>query len=115
LIYIFDAFQLDEVRQQDYIGIIRERDVKISELSHALERLRTELSKYRSSDDAESGKEEEEVGREGRSPHEEEGTLSVGVQTLTEDTPAAVFLAVSTYPDPLAMDSLVRGGGGGGG
>jgi len=99
------------VRQQDYIGIIRERDVKISELSHALECLRTELSKYRSSDDTESGK-EEEVGREGRSPHEVEGTLSVGVQTLTEDTPAAV-LPVSTYPDPLAMDSLVRGGGGG--
>ena len=100
-------FQLSEVRHQDYIGIIRERDIKISELSHTLEQLRTELLKYRSSDDAESEGEgeEEEEGRKG--PHEVEGTPSVGMQALTEDSPAV--LSVSTHPDPLAMDSLVRG------
>ena len=85
--------------------MIRERDVKISELSQALEHLRTRL---RESNGEEMEEEEEEEGEEGRkSSHVVKATLSVGVQTVTEDSPAAV-LPVNTYPDLLAMDSLVR-------
>ena len=87
--------------------MIRERDVKISELSQALEHLRTELleSKGEEMKEEEEEEEEEEEGR--KSSHVVKATLSVGVQTVTEDSPAAV-LPVNTYPDLLAMDSLVR-------
>ena len=86
--------------------MIRERDVKISELSQALEHLRTRLRESNGEEMKEE--EEEEEGEEGRkNSHVVKATLSVGVQTVTEDSPAAV-LPVNTYPDLLAMDSLVR-------
>ena len=86
--------------------MIRERDVEISELSQALEHLRTRL--LESNGEEMKEEEEEEEGEEGRkSSHVVKATLSVGVQTVTEDSPAAV-LPVNTYPDLLAMDSLVR-------
>ena len=88
--------------------MIRERDVKISELSQALEHLRTELLESKGEEMKEEKEEEEEEEEEGRkSSHVVKATLSVGVQTVTEDSPAAV-LPVNTYPDLLAMDSLVR-------
>ena len=89
--------------------MIRERDVKISELSQALEHLRTELLESKGEEmKEEKEEEEEEEEEEGRkSSHVVKATLSVGVQTVTEDSPAAV-LPVNTYPDLLAMDSLVR-------
>ena len=90
--------------------MIRGRDVKISELSQALEHLRTELleSKGEEMKEEKEEEEEEEEEEEGRkSSHVVKATLSVGVQTVTEDSPAAV-LPVNTYPDLLAMDSLVR-------
>ena len=86
--------------------MIRERDVEISELSQALEHLRTRL--LESNGEEMKEEEEEEEGEEGRkSSHVVKATLSVGVQTVTEDSPAAV-LPVNTYPNLLAMDSLVR-------
>lgn len=91
------------MKRQDYIGMIREKDVKISELSQALEYLRTEIPESKGED----MKEEEEEERR-KSSHVVRATLSVGVQTVTEESPAAV-LPVNTYPDLLAMDSLVRG------
>ena len=100
-LYCICRSQLEEVKRQDYIGMIRERDVKISELSQALEYLRTESK----GEEVEEEEEEEEEGR--KSSHVVKATLSVGVQTVTEDSPAAV-LPVNTYPDLLAMDSLVR-------
>lgn len=83
--------------------MIRERDIKISELSQALEYLRTEVSESK----GEEMEEEEEEERR-KSSHVVKATLSVGVQTVSEESPAAV-LPVNTYPDLLAMDSLVRG------
>ena len=89
--------------------MIREKDVKISELSQALEYLRTEIPESKGEDMKEEEKEEEEEEEERRkSSHVVRTTLSVGVQTVTEESPAAV-LPVNTYPDLLAMDSLVRG------
>ena len=83
--------------------MIRERDIKISELSQALEFLRTEVSESK----GEEMEEEEEEERR-KSSHVVKATLSVGVQTVSEESPAAV-LPVNTYPDLLAMDSLVKG------
>lgn len=83
--------------------MIRERDIKISELSQALEYLRTEVSESK----GEEMEEEEEEERR-KSSHVVKATLSVGVQTVSEESPAAV-LPVNTYPDLLAMDSLVKG------
>ena len=94
------------MKRQDYIGMIREKDVKISELSQALEYLRTEIPESKGEDMKEEEEEEEEERR--KSSHVVRATLSVGVQTVTEESPAAV-LPVNTYPDLLAMDSLVRG------
>ena len=84
--------------------MIRERDIKISELSQALEYLRTEVSESK----GEEMEEEEEEEERRKSSHVVKATLSVGVQTVSEESPAAV-LPVNTYPDLLAMDSLVRG------
>ena len=83
--------------------MIRERDIKISELSQALEYLRTEVSESKGEE-----MEEEEEEERWKSSHVVKATLSVGVQTVSEESPAAV-LPVNTYPDLLAMDSLVRG------
>ena len=94
------------MKRQDYIGMIREKDVKISELSQALEYLRTEIPESKGEDMKEEEEEEEKERR--KSSHVVRATLSVGVQTVTEESPAAV-LPVNTYPDLLAMDSLVRG------
>lgn len=84
--------------------MIRERDIKISELSQALEYLRTEVSESK----GEEMEEEEEEEERRKSSHVVKATLSVGVQTVSEESPAAV-LPVNTYPDLLAMDSLVKG------